>query len=73
MAGISVPCLFGKYTSKWVAWLGLILAVIAELSTFGLIFEPAMFLLPIARFGSFIWMIGTGLTLIKNQVPENTI
>lgn len=67
MAGISVPCLFGNYTPKWVAWLGLILAAIAELSTLGLIIPQAAYLLPLVRFPSFIWMIWTGFTLTKNR------
>ncbi|MDQ0109841.1 hypothetical protein J2T02_004986 [Chitinophaga terrae (ex Kim and Jung 2007)] len=67
MAGIAVPCLFGKYTPKWVAWLGLILAAIAELSTLSLLFPPLMILLPVARFGSYIWLIATGFTITKNR------
>jgi len=70
MAGVSVPCLFGKYTPKWLAWLGLILAGIAELSTLSLVFQQLTFLLPIARFTSYIWMIGSGFTLTKNR-PES--
>lgn len=67
MAGISVPCLFGKYTPKWIAVLGIILAACAELSTFSLLFYPANFFLPIARFGSYVWLIATGFTLVKNN------
>jgi hypothetical protein len=67
MAGIAVPCLFGKYTPTWVAWLGLILAAIAELSTLSLLFSPLMILLPVARFGSYIWLIATGFTITKNR------
>jgi hypothetical protein len=69
MAGISVPCLFGRYTPKWLAWLGIILAGLAELSTLSLIIPQAVWLLPVVRFPSCIWMIGTGFTLLK-KVPE---
>ncbi|HEV3252727.1 MAG TPA: hypothetical protein VGZ71_17335, partial [Puia sp.] len=65
MAGVSIPCLLGDYSPKWVAWLGLILAGMAELSTFGLIIPQATWLLPMVRFPSFIWMIGMGFTLRK--------
>ena len=71
MAGISVPCLFGNYTPKWVALFGLILAAAAELSSFSLLFYPANFLIPIARFGSYIWMIATGFTLVKNKTNKS--
>jgi len=67
MAGISVPCLFGHYTPKWIAILGLVTALIAELSSFSLLYYPANFLLPVARLGSFVWMIATGFTLVKNN------
>lgn len=69
MAGISVPCLLGNYTPKWVAWFGLILAAIAELSVLGLIIPQVTYLIPVVRFPSFIWMISTGFTLIKKR-PE---
>jgi hypothetical protein len=67
MAGISVPGLFGKLIPKWVAWLGLILAAIAELSTLSLIVGQFTYLLPVVRFGSYIWLISTGFTLIKKR------
>ena len=70
LAGISVPCLFGRYTPRWVAWLGLILAGIAALSILSLVIEQAAYLLPIVRFGAYIWMISTGFTLAKNK-PES--
>ena len=68
MAGISVPCLFGNYTPKWLAWFGIILAGLAEISTLSLILPQAVWLLPIVRFPSLVWMIGTGFTLLK-KVP----
>ncbi|MGO4294999.1 hypothetical protein [Chitinophaga sp. RAB17] len=67
MAGISVPCLLGRYTPKWVAWSGLVLAGIAELSTLSLVIPAAGYLLPLARFGSYIWLISTGFTLTKHR------
>jgi hypothetical protein len=65
LAGVSVPCLFGKLTPKWLAVYGIVLAAFAELSVFSLIYFPAFFLLPLVRYGSFIWIIGIGFTLIK--------
>jgi hypothetical protein len=70
LAGISVPCLLGGYTHRWVAWLGLILAGIAELSTLSLIAPQAGYLLPVARFGSYFWLIATGFTLTKNKKDD---
>jgi hypothetical protein len=69
IAGISVPGLLGKLIPKWVGWLGLILAGVAELSTLSLVIPQLNYLLPVARFGSYIWLISTGFTLIKRN-PE---
>jgi len=63
MAGISVPAAFAKLMPRWVTWFGVILAVVAELSTLTLIFEPMAVLIPLARFPGFVWLIGTGFTL----------
>jgi hypothetical protein len=71
MAGISVPCLLGNYSPKWVAWLGLVLAGLAELSSLGLVFPSATLLFPLVRFPSFVWMIGMGFTLITHK-PDGT-
>jgi hypothetical protein len=69
MAGVSVPCLFGRFMPRWLAWLGLVLAVIAELTSLYLIAPQVALLLPIARFGSYVWMIGTGFMLVKKPNP----
>jgi hypothetical protein len=44
-------------------WFGVILAVIAELSTLTLLVDGAAFLLPLARFPAFIWILAVALTL----------
>ncbi|GGB12778.1 hypothetical protein [Puia dinghuensis] len=67
MAGISVPSLFGHYNPRWLVWLGLVLAGFAELSTLGLIVPQLVWLLPVVRIPSVIWMIGTGFTLRKTR------
>jgi hypothetical protein len=67
MAGISVPCLIGKLTRPWIPWLGLVLALLAELSVFSFVFEQVFFLLPVVRFGSYIWMVNTGFALMRNK------
>lgn len=67
VAGISVICLFTKFLPRWLVWLGLIVAVLAELSSFSLIFPDAAFLLPMARFPGFIWLIGAGFKLPRSR------
>jgi hypothetical protein len=67
LAGISVPCLMTRLAPKWVSWFGLVIAAICELSALSLIFPVASFLLPIARFSAFIWLIAIGFTLPKQR------
>jgi hypothetical protein len=67
MAGISVPCLFGGYAPRWLAWLGIILCGIAELSFLGFVSPPFSFLIPFVRFPSVVWMVGVGFTMAKKN------
>jgi hypothetical protein len=70
MAGVSVPSLVMRLTPRWLAWLGLILAGLCELSTLSLIFPALSILLPLSRFPAFIWLIGTGFTMPKSRRGE---
>lgn len=65
LAGVSVPALFLKLLPKWVVGLGLVLAVCGELSWLNLIVPKALFLIPLVRFPSFVWLIATGFLLPK--------
>jgi len=66
IAGISVTSLFSNYIPKWLAWAGLILAFISELSALSLLFPQLSLLLPV-RFPAFIWLIGAGFTMVKGK------
>lgn len=63
VAGIAVPALLIRLLPRWLAWIGLLLAAIAELSILTMVIEPAQFLIPIGRFGSLIWLIVAGFLL----------
>lgn len=65
LAGVAVPALFLKLLPKWVVGLGLVLAVCGELSWLNLIVPKALFLIPLVRFPSFVWLIATGFLLPK--------
>jgi hypothetical protein len=67
LAGVSVPSLFGHYIPRWLAWMGLVIAGVAELSTLGLVFTQIYILLPLARFSSFLWLIAMGFMMIKSN------
>ncbi len=63
MAGVSVPALFLRLVPRWIAILGLALAVCGELSWLNLEFPAAVFLVPLTRFPGFVWMIAIGFAL----------
>jgi hypothetical protein len=63
LAGASVPALLGRLLPRWLAWLGLALAAVAELSWLSLIFPGAAYLLPAARFPAFVWILAVGALL----------
>jgi hypothetical protein len=44
---------------------GLTLGVIGELSVFSLVIPSALFLIPLTRFPSFVWLIFAGFKLPK--------
>lgn len=64
VAGISVSGGLMNVLPRWVMWLGL---VIAELASLSLVIPGAMYLLPLARFPGFVWMIAVGVTLAKTR------
>lgn len=68
VAGVSVIAWFTKLLPSWLVWLGLVIAVVAELSSLSLVFTPVAYLLPAARFPGFIWMIAAGHLLPRSRV-----
>ncbi len=67
MAGVSVTSGFARLIPKWLVWLGIITAVLAELSSLSLVFPGLYFFIPLGRFPGFIWMIGVGFSLSKSK------
>lgn len=63
LAGVSVPCWFFRLLPRRLVWMGLIVALLAELSTLSLAAPQASLLLPLGRFSAFVWMIWVGFAL----------
>ena len=73
IAGISIPALVLKLLPKWLIFFGLTLGVIGELSFFTLAIPSAVFLIPLTRFPSFVWLIFAGFKLPSRVgTPEVT-
>lgn len=67
IAGLSIPAAIMKLLPKWLIVFGVALAVIGELSSLSLVIPGALFLIPLTRFPSFIWLILAGFMLPKKQ------
>jgi hypothetical protein len=63
LAGASITGGVTRLLPRWLMWFGIVLAAFAELSTLTLILEPAAFLLPLARFPAFIWILCVAVML----------
>lgn len=71
VAGIAVPGLLLRLLPAWFAWIGLVIAGLAELSFLTMVIEPLQFLIPIGRFGSLIWLVAAGFLLPKTRHSES--
>ncbi len=67
VAGVSVSGGLAGLLPRWILWSGLVLAVIAEVSTVMLVVPVAVVLLPVARLLTFVWMIAVGATLPRSK------
>ena len=63
VAGIAVPALILDLLPKWLAWSGLVIAAIAELTTLVLIWPGLSPLVPAGRFPALVWLIVAGAML----------
>jgi hypothetical protein len=67
LAGISVISWLNRMLPRWLVWLGLVGAAVAELSSLNLVFTPVVYLLPAARFVGLVWIIATGFMLPRSR------
>jgi hypothetical protein len=65
MAGVSITAGYMKLLPRWVVGLGLVLALMGELSWLSMVIPRAGVLIPLARWPGFIWLIAAGFSLPK--------
>lgn len=70
VAGVSVTGGLSKLLPRWLMWFGLMVAAVAELASLSLVLVPAMYLLPLARFPAFVWVICVGALLPTTRTVE---
>ncbi len=72
IAGIAVPALVLGLAPRWLAWLGLVIAALAELGILSLLVPAFTFTLPVGRFAGLIWLIAIGFVLPHNRHDVST-
>jgi hypothetical protein len=65
MAGVSISAGFTRLIPKWIVGLGLLLALIGELSWLSMVVPRAGILIPLARWPGFVWLIAAGFKMPK--------
>jgi hypothetical protein len=63
VAGIAVPGWLVGLLPRPLAYAGLAIASIAELSTLSLVWQSMSFLLPVGRFPALLWLLAAGVLL----------
>ncbi|MDX6317839.1 MAG: hypothetical protein QOD35_1239 [Nocardioidaceae bacterium] len=63
VAGIAVPALILRLVPRPLAWAGLALAALAEVTTLALVWPGLSLLVPLVRFPALAWLIAVGFAL----------
>jgi hypothetical protein len=68
IAGMAVPSLILRLTPRTVAWIGLAIAALAELTTLVLVWPQLGVILPIARVSALAWLVVAGALLPRRNL-----
>ncbi|MGO8935938.1 MAG: hypothetical protein ACLQLO_01875 [Mycobacterium sp.] len=68
VAGMAMPSLNLRLTPRTVAWSGLAIAALAELTMLVLVWQQLGVLLPIARVGALVWLVVAGALLPRGDL-----
>jgi hypothetical protein len=63
VAGMAVPALVLRLAPRWLAWAGLVIATVCELSFLTMAIQPMQVLLPVGGYAGLLWLIGVGFVL----------
>jgi hypothetical protein len=66
LAGVSITAGFYKLLPRWIVVMGVVIAVLGELSWFEILSVKFVPLVPLTRFPGFIWMIAAGFALPRH-------
>ena len=63
LAGLSVAGLVTRLLPRWLAWAGLVVAALGELSFLSMLVPALGMLIPLTRFPGYLWLIAAGFVL----------
>jgi hypothetical protein len=66
-AGVSITSYFYRLLPRWLAILGIVVAITGELSWFSLVAFPANWFIPITRYLGFVWMVLAAVALMRDR------
>ena len=69
IAGIAIPAGFMGLLPKWLAFAGVALGIVGELSALTLVIPNALYFVPMTRFPGFLWLIAAGFMLSPRARP----
>jgi hypothetical protein len=67
LAGLAVPALIARLLPRWLAWAGLVVAAVAELSALSLLTPALDVTLPVGRFGGLLWIVAASVLLPRSR------
>lgn len=73
IAGVAVPALILRFTPRWFAWAGLVVAAIGMVATFTLLTDALDPTLPVGRFGGLIWIVAASVLLPARRQRNVTV
>jgi hypothetical protein len=70
VAGVAVPALVLRLVPRWLAWAGLVIAAVSELTFLAMAITPIQVLLPVGRYAGLLWLITVGFLLPARRPGE---
>ncbi len=70
IAGVAVPVLVLRLVPRWLAWAGLVIAALSELTFLAMAITPIQVLLPVGRYAGLLWLITVGFLLPTRRPNE---
>lgn len=70
VAGIAVPALFFRLLPRWMSAVGVVIAVVCELTTFVLLIPSAAYAIPLGRFPALLWLLTAAVILPTTRRRE---